>query len=207
MILYHWTQPRYLLGIIVHGGLTPTEPYDGLEFRTIGKSVVWLTARDTRKPAPDDIEHIRAHSALYKADRGQNWSERMFGLPEDVRLTVKFNSSNNKKLKRYWPWIQQFSAVNPETGEAREIAKAIAAHTFPSCKRDHYVHLGRIPLAQIEMPPLTAALAIVGLEYNLEGASDDESRAHLQEQIDKLKAAPPDVIVNPRVERADEEVA
>jgi hypothetical protein len=73
----------------------------------------------------------------------------LFGDPGDVRLTVKFNSTNSRKLQHWHTLILQHKAIS---------------NLVPSGERDFYVHLGVIPAAQIELPPITARIALLGMK-------------------------------------------
>jgi hypothetical protein len=92
----------------------------------------------------------------------------LFGDPGDVRLTVKFNSTNSRKLQHWHTWILQHEAIS---------------NIGPSGERDFYVHLGVIPAAQIELPPITARIALLGMKADAP-------------QRKQLESLPPDTLLN-----------
>jgi len=165
MKLYHWTAEKNLLGIAVRG-LEPFKPY-GAEFMTDDKPVVWLTRNKSREPSPADIEHF-ARTAI-EDDKPQLLGRTLlFGDPGDVRLTVKFNSTNSRKLQHWHTWISQHKSIS---------------NTVPSGERDFYVHLGVIPAAQIELPPITARIGLLGLKADAP-------------QRKQLETLPPDTLLD-----------
>jgi len=183
MILYHWTDEANLVSIAM-SGLEPFACDDAVvQARTAGHSVVWLTASQTRAATPADVAWLRAQPDAFDADAIEGFSAHIFGKPDDVRLTVKFNTSNSRKLKKWWPWVQRFEACNPVTGETVAPSSLFAASASPTAREDHFVHLGRIPPSQIEMPPITVRVALLGLKQN----------APQREQLLRL---PPDALVN-----------
>jgi hypothetical protein len=52
----------------------------------------------------------------------------------------------------------------------------------PSGREEHFVHLGRIPPSQIELPPITARIALLGLNPDAP-------------QREQLRGMPPDTVV------------
>jgi hypothetical protein len=126
MILHHWTAEANLLSIAI-SGLEPhaDDAHAVAWVRTAGHKVVWLTACRTRAATQADLAWLRAQPDAFDADAIERFSAHIFGDQDDVRLTVKFNSSNSRKLKKWWPWLQQFKAVNQETG------KTIAPSSLP----------------------------------------------------------------------------
>ena len=118
MKLFHWTAEKNLLGIAM-GGLEPFCYDDAAGLVSAGRKVVWLTANETRTPTAADVEFIKARPDLFD----ERFLTLAFGQPDDVRLTVRFNSSNNRQLKRAWPWLRQFSFHDPMTGEVHQLGQ------------------------------------------------------------------------------------
>jgi hypothetical protein len=180
VILYHWTAEKNLLGIAMSG----LEPFayddddDAARLVSAGRKVVWLTASETRTPSAADIEWIKANNTD-PADR-EKFSKLSFGEPDDIRLTVKFNSSNIQRLKKAKPWLQQFKAVDPVTG--REIVQ-LGDFMPPSFRAFCYVHLGVIRPSQIELPPMTARIMLLGLTPDAP-------------QREQLAGVPPDTLID-----------
>jgi hypothetical protein len=172
--LYHWTQPQNLVGIAT-GGLEPHPPYDDVPYMTAGRSVVWLTANPSRDVSPADLEHIKQYTG---ADWDSPWN---FGRADDVRLTVTFNSTNNRKLFRWTDWIAQRAILNRETGEQFPLVRLLDRYP-PSMRNEYWISLNRIPVSQIEFPPITASIALLGLQ--------EDSEPYRQ-----LSSVPPDTIV------------
>jgi hypothetical protein len=176
VILYHWTAEKNLVGIAM-SGLEPFCYDDGATLVSAGREVVWLSASPTRTPTAADIEWVKANCDPATHEK---FSKLSFGDPDDVRLTVKFNSSNNQRLKKAAPWLRQFKAVDPDTG--RELVQL--GEFMPPCGRaNFYVHLGVIPARQIEMPPMTARVVLLGLK-------DDAP------QRTELESVPPDTLID-----------
>lgn len=180
MKLFHWTAEKNLLGIAT-GGLEPFAYDDVAGMVSAGHKVVWLTASETRTPTATDLEWINAHPDVFRAPERERFSKLAFGKSDDVRLTVKFNSSNNRKLKRARPWLEQFSMVDTVTGEATSMNQIFGPISMP-VREDYYVHLGVISARQIELPPLTARIALLGL-------NDDAP------QVEQLRSLPPDTVI------------
>jgi hypothetical protein len=135
------------------------------------------------------IEFMRADPKTFDpAELEQKFSKLKFGKPDDIRLTVKFNSSNNRHLKKAAPWLAQFEFRNPITGEAQQLGEATGC-MGPSAVANYYVHLGVIPPRQIYMPPMTARIMLLGL-------TDD---APMRGQ---LEALPPDTVIAPTYNKA-----
>ena len=125
----------------------------GAEFLSDDEPVVWLTRNESREPSPADIEYF-ARTAIKDDNRQVLECRFLFGYPGDVRHTVT--------------WILQRRAIS---------------NIMPSGERDFYVHLGVIPAAQIELPPITARIALLGLDAD----------APQREQLESL---PPDTLLN-----------
>jgi hypothetical protein len=172
--LYHWTAEKNLVGIAA-SGLQPFAYDDAAGLVSAGRKVVWLTASETRTP---DLEYMKSRPDLFSATYIEKFSTLQFGKPDDVRLTVKFNSSNNQRLKKFWPWYQQFVMANPVTGEELPTHQIFG----PGARANYFVHLGVIPARQIEFPPITARIALLGL-------TDDAPQRAL------LESVPPDTVV------------
>jgi hypothetical protein len=131
------------------------------------RPVVWLTRNESREPSAADILHFE-RTAIEDGKPQLLGRTLLFGDPGDVRLTVKFNSTNSRKLERWHPWIMQRHPIE----------------TFPpSGERDFYVYLGTIPPSQIEFPPITARVALLGLK------DDAPQRA-------QLESIPPNTVVH-----------
>jgi hypothetical protein len=121
----------------------------------------------SREPSPADIEHF-ARTAI-EDDKPQLLGRTLlFGDPGDVRLTVKFNSTNSRKLQHWHTWILQHKLIS---------------NINPSGERDFYVHLGVIPAAQIELPPITARITLLGLNADAP-------------QRQQLESLPPDTLLD-----------
>lgn len=178
MKLYHWTAEKNLLGIAT-GGLQPFV-YDnnGAAFVSAGRKVVWLTSSDTRTPTAADIEWLKSWPNRFDAADVERFSKILFGDADAVRLTVKFNSSNSQRLKKAMPWLRQFGVRNPLTGEVSQLGR-----WHPPSAANYFVHLGVIPPSQIELPPITARVALLGLK-------DDAP------QREQLKDVPPDTLID-----------
>jgi hypothetical protein len=170
MKLYHFTRPQNLLSIAA-SGLEPQPPYSDTPEITAGQSVVWLTANPSRDLRPADVQHLS----------GRGWKRPiLFGDEHDVRLTVTFNSTSRRKLYRWADWIAQQAMLNPETGEQYPLA--FMSRVFPPSGRDYWICLNRIPVSQIELPPITAGVAMLCLKED-------------SEPYKQLATMPPDTIV------------
>lgn len=182
MKLYHWTRPQNLIGVAT-GGLEPNPPYAETPYITAGRDVVWLTANPSRDMIePADLEHGREHGFT------RPW---LFGDADDVRLTVKFNSTNRRHLFHWREWISHFTLVDAKTGEDLAPMRDVVKSFPPSLVRDCWVCLKRIPVSQIECPPITARVAMLGLVKD-------------SEPYKMLAALPPDTIVTPHLVREKE---
>lgn len=175
MKLYHWTMPRNLASI-AHSGLEPKPPYKETPYMTAGQSVVWLTANPKRDISAADAEYLRTMVP--------DWDRPiLFGNADDIRLTVTFNSStpSRRNLHRWSEWIAKRIMVDQVTGEEIPLSKLIECMP-PSGEHDFWVCLTRIPVSQIELPPITARVAMLGLKED-------------SEPYKQLGALPPDQIV------------
>jgi hypothetical protein len=73
-----------------------------------------------------------------------------------------------RKLQHWHTWILQNRSIS---------------NIGPSGKRDFYVHFGVIPAAQIELPPITARIALLGMKADAP-------------QRKQLESLPPDTLLN-----------
>jgi hypothetical protein len=153
-----------------------------VQARTAGHKVVWLTACQTRAATQADIAWMRAQSDTFSADAIEGFSAHIFGTPEDVR-TVKFNTSNSRKLKKWWPWVQQFKAVYEVSGEVLPVGSLIASSASPTARENWFVLWAAYRQRKLKCRPSRRGFALLGLKQNAP-------------QHEELLRLPPDALVN-----------
>jgi hypothetical protein len=189
MRLYHFTTPKRPF-LIFACGLLPYIHREGLPndagYLTGGQPVVWLTRQETNVATAADIARCKKYAPNHDITLGKG----CFGGP--VRLTLNL-AHHDKRLVRYGEWFR---------ANVRD-ADAVARRLGQAALTSWYIYFGIIPPKRIETE-LTVALALPGLEDEIENNPNLEARASYAAIRDRLIDLPPDHPVNLHVDDASQ---
>jgi hypothetical protein len=171
MMLYHFTFAGNLIDILGFETRDPntnhieSHAWIGIrpsiaDFMTAGRSVVWLTSRNSMKPTPADLEWLPS-SNFTPAEREIFKQQGNLGDRTAV-LTVGL-SGNGHRLHHYGDWLRKNSAK-------------LAFATFrlaPSALTDWWIYFGTIPANRITDHAWTDAPSVNEAETRLKAAIDD----------------------------------
>jgi len=208
MKLYHFTTPKNLLPIHLHG-LKPvsnqqrTDPGDS-DWQTMGQPVVWLTTQESNGATQAEIDHYKLHLEC-------NVGDTMFGGP--VRLAVDVQR-HDKRLVKYTTFLENTTLVeiHPETGDplctGRDVLKRLRASMAPGVLDRWWIYFGTIAPRKIKFAPglppgkLTIRLALPGADFRAERHVDPMSRSWFAEMARQMRAADnPDALIAVRLSK------
>jgi hypothetical protein len=173
MRLYHYTHPGTCLRIGTEG-LLPGASEDN-DLMTGGLPVVWLTRQESNVADAGHIEHMV--KVVGHADR--KTGDPMFG--GTARLTVNL-SRHDRRLIRYADFLR------------RAGMDFVSTRLHEGALTSWWVYLGIIPPEKVE--PVTAATAVLCLDWHIETHPDVEARGYFKTQRERLAACRPDTVVH-----------
>ena len=137
---------------IIERGLIPTVP--DLEWRTLGKPVVWLTEASTVLPSKAELAWLEAHrGTTFSDEQVAMFSKGHLAPPNGarhVRLTVKLSSQRNRLL-HYFTWVSRSNHVllNEERTRFAYVRERALDDMTAAARRDWWVYLDVVRPEQI----------------------------------------------------------